>query len=171
MLSGSIRSTHVFLKGQMLISKVTPCSPPKHSAGSRASHTHTHTHTHTFESPSRKAGKHAEKEGWPDRRQACNRVKTKNKLRHARRTCSPLQPAARTGEAAARRSHTHTHTHTMSFKMYVFFLFTETKVDYLIIDGTHTHTHTPSGGPRIVRQCPHWFLDGLPRARLLPGTS
>ena len=52
----------------------------------------------------RKAEKHAEKDGWPDGRQACNRVKTKNKLRQARRTCSPLQPAARTGEAAARRS-------------------------------------------------------------------
>ena len=67
-------------------------------------HSHTHTHTHTFESPSRKAEKHAEKEGWPDRRQACNSVRTKNKLRQARRTCSPLQPAARTGETAARRS-------------------------------------------------------------------
>ena len=69
----------------------------QHQCRSRHTHTHTHTHTH-FRVDVGKSGKHAEKKGWPERRQACNGMKTKNELRQARRTCSPLQqPAARTG--------------------------------------------------------------------------
>ena len=37
-----------------------------------ASAPRTHAHTHTFESPSGKAEEHAEKDGWPERLQACN---------------------------------------------------------------------------------------------------
>ena len=63
-------------------------------------HTHTHTHTHThFRVGIGKSRKHAEKNGWPEGRQACDGMKTKNKLRQARRTRSPLQHAARTGAA------------------------------------------------------------------------
>ena len=58
------------------------------------------THTH-FRVDVGKSGKHAEKNGWPEGRQACNGVTTKNRLRQARRTCSPLQPAARTGAGAS----------------------------------------------------------------------
>ena len=61
-------------------------------------HTHTHTHTH-FRVDVGKSRKHAEKNGWPEGRQACDGMKTKNKLRQARRTRSPLQHAARTGAA------------------------------------------------------------------------
>ena len=43
--------------------------------------------------------KPAEKNGWPEGRQACDGMKTKKKLRQARRTRSPLQHAARTGAA------------------------------------------------------------------------
>ena len=58
----------------------------------------TETHTHTdFRVDVGKSRKHAEKDGWPEGRQACNGRKIKNKLRQARRTCSPLQHAARTG--------------------------------------------------------------------------
>ena len=73
--------------------------PGRRRAGPLDDETHTHTHTHThFRVDVGKSGKHAEKKGWPDGRQACNGVKTKNELRQARRTCSPLQqPAARTG--------------------------------------------------------------------------
>ena len=60
----------------------------------------THTHTHTnFRVDVGKSRKHAEKNGWPEGQQACDGMKTKNKLRQARRTRSPLQHAARKGAA------------------------------------------------------------------------
>ena len=46
-----------------------------------------------------KTRKPCEKNGWPEERQACDGMQTKNKLRQARRTRSPLQHAARTGAA------------------------------------------------------------------------
>ena len=72
-----------------------PCSADARLPAARSSHTHTHTLSNRRRE---KRKKHAEKRGWPERRQACNGMKTKNELRQARRTCSPLQqPAARTG--------------------------------------------------------------------------
>ena len=61
-------------------------------------HTHTHTHTH-FRVSIGKTRKPFEKNGWPEGRQACDGMKTKNKSRQARRTRSPLQHAARKGAA------------------------------------------------------------------------
>ena len=59
-------------------------------------HIELHPHIH-FRVDVGKSRKHAEKDGWPEGRQACNGRKIKNKLRQAGRTCSPLQHAARTG--------------------------------------------------------------------------
>ena len=59
---------------------------------------HTHTQTH-FRDSIGKTRKPFEKNGWPEGQQACYGMKTKNKLRQARRTRSPLQHAARTGAA------------------------------------------------------------------------
>ena len=60
------------------------------------SHTRTRTHFRVSIGKTRQALK---KNGWPEGRQACDGMKTKNKLRQARRTRSPLQHAARTGAA------------------------------------------------------------------------
>ena len=59
---------------------------------------HTHTQRH-FRVDVGKSRKHDEKNGCPEGRQACDGMKTKKKLRQARRTRSPLQHAARTGAA------------------------------------------------------------------------
>ena len=64
----------------------------------RAEGTYRPTHTH-FRVDIGKSRKHAEKNGWPEGRQACDGMKMKNKLRQARRTRIPLQHAARTGAA------------------------------------------------------------------------
>ena len=57
----------------------------------------THTHTHKLSRRRREKPKTCGK-GWLARgTTSMQRKKIKNKLRQARRTCSPLQPAARTG--------------------------------------------------------------------------
>ena len=87
--------------GTRMTSSAPATRPPGNRLTSREedyNHSLTLAHTH-FRVSIGKTRKPFEKNGWPEGRQACDGMKTKNKLRQARRTRSPLQHAARTGAA------------------------------------------------------------------------